>query len=82
MNKAFEWIAGITAAVVIALLVWVGSSLVDLKVETGKLSVQVTPIQSQVRDLSNEVQELRGEVKQVKAQVADIQLKQQQAINR
>lgn len=78
LTRIFEAFISLGILMTMALLAWVGSSMVDLKVKTAELSVAVQPMQAQIVSLAGDVADVKRDVAGVKNQVADIQERQRQ----
>lgn len=80
LTKIIAWIAGIGGTLTVALLVWIGASLVDLKIAVASLQERSAPVAQQVQALDSKTDRIEARVNAIDLRLTTIEARQLKAL--
>lgn len=80
VSRAFEWVSGVLASILVVVLVWVGSTLMAVQQDIAVVKVQIAPTINRMDRIETKVEDLQSQVSRVETKVATMEARQQRVI--
>jgi hypothetical protein len=76
VTRAFEWLSGLAALIVMALLGWVGSTLNDLQKQVAVLQFQIAPSALRMDRIETKIESMQQQSNRIETKVATMEARQ------
>lgn len=80
VTRAFEWLSGIFASLLVIVLVWVGSTLTEVREKVAVMQAQNAPTPARMDRLESKMEILQTQANRIETKVATMEARQQRVI--
>lgn len=76
VTRAFEWLSGIFASLLVIVLVWVGSTLTEVREKVAVMQAQNAPTPARMDRLESKMEVLQTQANRIETKVATMEARQ------
>jgi cell division protein FtsB len=76
VTRAFEWLSGIFASLLVVILVWVGKTLVEVRQSIAVMQIQAAPLPSRIDRLESKIEAMQAQSQRIETRVATMEARQ------
>jgi len=76
VTRVFEWFTGIFASLLVIVLVWVGSTLMEVRESVAIMKVQSAPTPARMDRIDDKLQSMQQQVNSIENKVAVMEARQ------
>lgn len=76
VTRFVEWMAGIGASILIAALVWIGATLMDVRQAIAVLQVQTAPSANRMDRIETKIESMQQQTNRIETKVATMEARQ------
>lgn len=76
VTRAFEWLSGVFASLLVIVLVWVGSTLVDVKQSIAVMQTQAAPLPNRIDRIEAKIEAMQEQNQRIETRVATMEARQ------